>query len=138
MWSILASICYLLLLFPLLLAGPLTLLLLAYALVSLLLFGNLFVEGGSRLRGAAALPALLQLLPTLLFLLAVAAGMEAAAGAYALIFAVLALTVVGGVVAGFLLSESRVGFAANLQREVSRFLPLPDRKSTRLNSSHYS
>lgn len=125
MWSILASICYLLLLFPLLLAGPLPPILLAYALVSLLLFGNLFVEGGSRLRGAAALPALLQLLPTLLFLLAVAAGMEAAAGAYALIFGVLTLTVVGGVVAGFLLSESREGFAANLHREVSRFLPLP-------------
>ena len=60
MWSILASICYLLLLFPLLLAGPLPPILLAYALVSLLLFGNLFVEGGSRLRGAASLPALLQ------------------------------------------------------------------------------
>lgn len=125
MWSILASICYLLLLFPLLIAGPVPPLLLAYAVASLLLFGNLFVEGGARLRGTAALPAILQLFPALLLLLAVAAGLEAAAGAYTLLFVILALTLLAGLVAGFIAPGSREGFASNLQREVSRFLPIP-------------
>jgi FkbM family methyltransferase len=125
MWSILASISFLLLLPALLLNGPGTPLLLIYVAASALLFGNLLLEGGSRLRAASVTPALLQLLPTLLLLILVALGVSPEGGIYLGVYLVLLLTVAGGMIYALLVPATETGFGARLEGEVGRFLPLP-------------
>lgn len=125
MWSILASICYLLLLPVLLLAGPSAPLLLLYAVASALLFGNLLLEGGSRLTAASLAQALLELLPVTLLLLATALGVGRESSAYPVLYALLLFGVVAGMAWGLAAPAPDGGFGYRLRREVTRFLPIP-------------
>lgn len=124
MWNILASI-YLLLLLPLLFAlGPGAPVLLLYGLGTAALFGNLFLERGSGVRGGGWIPPVVQLTGLTIFLLAPIFGVEVGGRGYGGVYLFLVLAVAGGCAASFVIPGGREGSAGRIEEAVERFGPV--------------
>ena len=124
MWSILASI-YLLLLLPVLFTlGPDIPVLILYGLGMPLLFGNLLLEGGSRLRGRGWILPTVQLASMALFLVAPVLGVELGTNAYWVVYGLLVAALAGGATVTRARAEGAEGFAASVEELLERFAPV--------------
>ncbi len=124
MWSVLASI-YLLSLLPILFAlGTGTPVLILYGVGMPLLFGNLLLEGGARLRGGAWIPSAVELAGLSVLLLAPIFGVELGTPFYWAVYALLVAALAGGASATRLRAHRPEPFAGRIDELLERFAPV--------------